>query len=387
MAAKGGLSQSMAISDQIKKLGEGIDILNKELQKQVLEKHEDLLLQANHATRLDNVLAIMNSHVQNLFANVERLKTQINGPYNALDNHTKVLGRLHLASHILRQVNRIQQLSKRLGMTNDPIAKATVLHELEQLANDPNLIDVDAVSAELRNIREQQQNIVKLANGSLNQGINNENIAQTSTALQIFSNLGSLDFTLNNYIDASLGEAKESLKASLDISNNNAAQPKTTKGPGRVTMTSSASQGFRSRIWLDLEKSFSEEIYLQCKHMKFLQLKLDEMHSHNLNQDFAASFWKKLSELITAEIESSPNAVKQMLEEEYPKLLRNFLTMITKISYDKFSFHRSTFEQCENAYLSNSLTRLIDPTQSMFSGENNAPTHEQIDSITQIITR
>lgn len=51
-------------------------------------------------------------------------------PYNALETHTKVLGRLHLASHILRQVNRIQQLSKRLSNTNDPVQKATILHEL-----------------------------------------------------------------------------------------------------------------------------------------------------------------------------------------------------------------------------------------------------------------
>lgn len=50
-------------------------------------------------------------------------------------------------------------------------------------------------------------------------------------------------------------------------------------------------------------------------------------------------------------------------------------------------FRRSIFDQCENAYLSNSLTKLLDPTQAMFGGEVVAPTHEQIDSITQIITR
>lgn len=55
---------------------------------------------------------------------------QITLPYNELEKHSKVLSNLHLASHILRQVNRLQQLSKRLALINDPVQKATILQEL-----------------------------------------------------------------------------------------------------------------------------------------------------------------------------------------------------------------------------------------------------------------
>lgn len=127
---------------------------------------------------------------------------QIVGPYQALEMHTTVLSRLHLASHILRQVNRIQQLSKRLSNMNDPVQKATILQELgidylmhifsisnflllEQLTSDSSLSDIDAVTTELRNIRTQQQKVVKLATSSLAQGISSENVAQTTTALQV----------------------------------------------------------------------------------------------------------------------------------------------------------------------------------------------------------
>lgn len=75
--ARSGLAKGLSISEQVKKLGEGIEILTKELQKCVLEKHEDLLLQASHATKLEDVLGAMNTHVQNLFANAERLKLQV----------------------------------------------------------------------------------------------------------------------------------------------------------------------------------------------------------------------------------------------------------------------------------------------------------------------
>lgn len=71
------LAQSLAFTEQIKKLGEGIELLNKELQKQVLENHHDLLRQANHANKLESVLNGMNVHIQNLFANAERLRVQV----------------------------------------------------------------------------------------------------------------------------------------------------------------------------------------------------------------------------------------------------------------------------------------------------------------------
>lgn len=135
---------------------------------------------------------------------------QIVVPYQALEMHTKVLSRLHLASHILRQVNRIQSLSKKLTNTSDPVQKATILQELgnnkklflsetvhktsyyilkililEQLTADSDLMDIDAVTNELRNIRSQQQKVVKLAMSSLTQGITSENLTQTTTALQV----------------------------------------------------------------------------------------------------------------------------------------------------------------------------------------------------------
>lgn len=71
------IETSLSIAEQVKKLGDGIELLSRELQKQVLENHDDLLRQASHATRLENVLETMNMHVQNLFANAERLKAQV----------------------------------------------------------------------------------------------------------------------------------------------------------------------------------------------------------------------------------------------------------------------------------------------------------------------
>ncbi|CAH0557010.1 unnamed protein product [Brassicogethes aeneus] len=378
--SKKPLAQTLTITEQVTKLGEGIELLSRELHKQVVDKHEDLLTQAKHSTKLEAVLNTMNMHVQNLFANAERLRNQIHVPYNALEQHTKVLGRLHLASHILRQVNRIQQLSKRLSNTNDPVQKATILRELEQLAIDPDLHDIDVVTTELRNIRMQQQKVAKLATGSLNQGIMNENVTQTTTALQIFINLGTIKTISDNFIDQCLNEFRECLKKAFEISPN--ASIKSKAAPGKVSLTSS--QGFRSRVLNELEKAFSEDVYQVCKQVKFLQITLNSMSGVNLN--VADEFWSKFGKIMQEEIKKSSTAIQQTLEGDYPKLLKWYYEMILKLNYDVFKFKHHILEKFENSYLSMSSTKLLDPAQSMFNNELNIPNHDQMDSLIRIIT-
>jgi hypothetical protein len=48
----------------------GIALLDKELQRQVLANHEDLLSQATWVEKLEGVLAVMQSHVQVISAHI-----------------------------------------------------------------------------------------------------------------------------------------------------------------------------------------------------------------------------------------------------------------------------------------------------------------------------
>lgn len=110
------------------------------------------------------------------------------------------------------------------------------------------------------------------------------------------------------------------------------------------------------------------------------------MHSYNLEENLATDYWARLGAIISEEIGDASSAVKQMLEEEYPKLLQCFHNMSQKLDYDKFTFNRSIFDKCENAYLSGSLSRLLEPTQSMFGADNASPSQDQIDSLTRVIS-
>ncbi|KAI4465399.1 conserved oligomeric golgi complex component 5 [Holotrichia oblita] len=355
-AAKNTLQSSMSIAEQVTKLGEGIDRLTKELNKHILLKHGDLLRQANHATQLQEVLNTMNAHVQNLFANAERLKMQIHRPYHSLEQHTRILGRLHLASHILRQVNRIQQLNRRLSNTNDYIQKASILQELEQIAADTELSDIDALAMELRNIREQRQQVYKVATNALNKGTTSENIAQTTNALQIFHNMGMLTTSLESAVNIALSECRESLKTSFDLTGNlNMGTAINKVGPGKATL--STSQGFRQECGQIWKKRFQKKFIL------------------NVN-----------GKCIEEEIRNASPAVQQLLEEDYPQLLKCYCEMTKKLNFNTYSLNRNIFEKCENAYLSNSLNRILEPTQAMFNKEGVAPSHDEIDSLIRTIT-
>lgn len=54
--------------------------------------------------------------------------------------------------------------------------------------------------------------------------------------------------------------------------------------------------------------------------------------------------------------------------------------------YTFFYYSRNVLQPFENAYLSRSVSRLLDPVHNMFSGEG-LPTHDEIDGLIRTITK
>lgn len=72
--------------------------------------------------------------------------------------------------------------------------------------------------------------------------------------------------------------------------------------------------------------------------IKCLQQTLNELHIQNIDKNLASQFWNKLGVVIQEEIKQSSPAVGQMLEEDYPKLLKNYYEMTKKLNYDQFKY-------------------------------------------------
>lgn len=53
--------------------------------------------------------------------------------------------------------------------------------------------------------------------------------------------------------------------------------------------------------------------------------------------DVTTDFWQKLSVNMSEDIQNAPSAMQQILEEEYPKLLKSYCDMIRKLNYEKFN--------------------------------------------------
>ena len=121
-----------------------------------------------------------------------------------------------------------------------------------------------------------------------------------------------------------------------------------------------------------------------------------------------AQSWSKLTKLLKDVLVSSAvksNFIKQAFEGEYPKLLRLYLDLWSKLRLSALQANttglvmdeslvikdpflneelsqelRGSLEQFEHAYLARSLSRLFDPVNLMFSGKG-IPSQEEVGSI------
>ncbi|XP_066994228.1 conserved oligomeric Golgi complex subunit 5 [Anabrus simplex] len=432
--------QGFSVAEQLKKLAEGISLLDKELQRQVLENHEDLLSQATWIEKLEGVLSVMQSHVQCLLSAVERLRTKIIEPFNKVEMQTMMLSNLHATSDLLRRVTRIQHLSKRLNAlmqagpagTIDIIKAAQSLSELSQITEDVDLSGLEVVEEELRTIRLHRNDVEKQTRLMLNQGLQSQNQTQVTTAVQVFSNLGSLSTTVSQVMEGAKQRVTRSIKEALDVQTlthvATADASKTRGAPGRAAMPSPGNASmFRSRLWSALEHLFDSSIYTECSQIELLQRVLLKkvrdlsLVSHIQNaayidllpkdqQELTSNFWLEVSTQLSRQlIQASQSAsfLKQTLEGEYPKFLRLYLDLCKRLqavgrSSDQgeiilqdaepqagktavFELNRDVVVAFENAYLSRSVSRLLDPVNLMFSGEV-VPSHEEVDSLIRTIT-
>lgn len=197
--------------------------------------------------------------------------------------------------------------------------------------------------------------------------------------------MGTLQEITTNLVDQNLSECRDNLKFAFEINAQVTNPSLKGKTPGKLTLSSS--QGFRQKIWTELERVFTEDIYQTCKHIKFLQITLNELNITQ-NLDVAHTFWHRFGTILQDEVKKSSPAIQQMLEEDYPNILKYFHEMIHKLKYETFDFDRKVLQKYENSYLSSSLTHLLDPTQAMFNNleTHHIPTHDQIDSLIRIIT-
>lgn len=65
---------------------------------------------------------------------------------------------------------------------------------------------------------------------------------------------------------------------------------------------------------------------------------MSELNFQNTDNAVAIKFWDGFGELFQEEIRISSSAIQQMLEEDYPKLLKLYCELIGKLKYEEFKY-------------------------------------------------
>lgn len=330
---------SISFSQQIKKLSEGVELLSNELQTQVRQQHGALLSQASHAGKLTAALEVVNGHMIRLEAGAERLKAQINTPYALLESQTRVLARLHEASHLLRQAGQFLHLFRKLqASAKGPIVQATILYELEPLLEDEQLARVEFVREEINKAKTARQRLNNLANRDLASGLKGgkfENKDKVINALQIFSNLHTLSKCVDSLLDSFISDIRHSVKecfAGTDVSSLSSKKPTHSSNEKFLTAqkaAQSSAQNFRSKLWAAIDWLFDEEIAGYCSQIIMLESCLTQVSQPASdvllfslqNNDVVKRFWTSLEDLLRTSFSNCAIHVSQHLKQDLPKLL------------------------------------------------------------------
>nr|CAB3232560.1 conserved oligomeric Golgi complex subunit 5 [Phallusia mammillata] len=433
--------QSAAISQRLAQLVDGISMLDKELQSQIASRHEDLLAQATGIESLEGVLTMMQSRISSLQSAVDRIRSKVGEPFQKISARTIQLGRLQVTCDLLRRIIRIQRLSKRLhsqlqGGIREITKAAQSLSELDYLSQGIDLSGIEVIENDRLFILRAKDDVKAQASKLLDQGIASLNQTHTATALQVYFNLGSLRTPVDDVVMTSRAAVKRSIRMALDtnVISQTSNPTQVPKGPGKAggIPTPGNSAMFRVGLWNNMETLIDQitSVCNQMVHLHKVLLKKRDPITHTLFIDeltksegdfcFVKSFWEYLTMTLDEELSRSSRAsnfVKQAFEGEFPKLLRLYNDLWSKVESNKtiiqgqiesspktFSASpisrpptdedynaeaalKSTLKTFENAYLQRSLSRLFDPINLVFpSGGRSPPSKEELDAIVKTIS-
>lgn len=383
-----GAASLPSIADQIKHLTAGLDRVTGELQSQVRQQHGALLSQASHAGKLSVALDAVCGHMERLQAGADRLRAHIHQPFDACQQQTRVLARLHDASHLLRQAGRFLQLARQLQTAQaqrDAAAQARLLHELEPLTSDAALAAVELIRDERAQVLLARQRMNTKTGADLVQALRAGNEPLVVRSLQIVGHLQTLDASVVGLLAAFEADIRQAIQecfagtavaaasdGSSRLSGASAAAAATStaevpapvkRGPGK-TPTLVTSQHFRSKLWSSITWLFDDEIHGYCAQVVLLQHCLQQVSGGSSGVadtgDVEQRFWLALEQLLTRSFDECAIHVRQCLQQDLPKLLAAARSLQARFG-TKFAFGADVFRPLEAGYLEQCAVHLKAP--------------------------
>lgn len=380
------IGENISVTDQVSKLAQGIEKLSKSLEKQVLAKHNDLLTQASHISDLESTLGSVQSQVQTLLRGAEKLQERVHTPYYALENQTLMLERVQSTCNLLRHTSKILALWNKLTSIKDnPAKEAIILFELNELISDYDFEGIDLLDEVLNEVEQRRKDLLSNSTNLLQSSLLNGDKVKLLQCFKVFHNLQCTDEQIKNTVDSILADLKKEITTALNVQMVSIEVKKSSSGriaPGKANIMNA--QDFKIKLWDNIEKLFKIDIYNSCTKVIMLQNVINELHAIGNFRNIAKNFWFDLSLIFSSELEKSPSNVSQSIEIDYPKLLKCFNDLLSRLKCKDLEMNRTSLTKWENAFLSKSLGKLLEPVRSMWH-LSQVPSMDQIDTAIRTI--
>lgn len=380
------ISENISVTDQVNKLAKGIDKLNKSLEQQVLLKHNDLLTQASHITDLETSLASVQSQVQSLLHGAEKLQERVHTPYESLENQTLMLERVQTTCNLLRHSSKILSLWNKLVLIKDnPAKEAAILFELNELISDYDFEGINILKDVLKEVKERKSALLESSTSLLQSSLLTGDKVKLLQCFKVFHNLQCTNEQIQNTAQTILEDLRKEINTALNVQLVSIEVKKSSSGrvaPGKANIMNI--QDLKVKLWDNIDKLFKVHMYNGCLKVMMLQNVVNELHAIGNFRNITKNFWSDLCTIFSKELERSNSTVNQSVEIDYPKLLRNFNDLLSRLKCKDLELKRSCLKKWENSFLSNSLGKLLEPVRSMWH-LNQVPNTDQIDNAVRVI--
>ncbi|OQR77807.1 conserved oligomeric Golgi complex subunit 5-like [Tropilaelaps mercedesae] len=423
--------ENLAITDHLAKIAAGISLVEREIRHEVGDKYEELLSHAIDIEGLEKSLQDTFSSVKALKVIGERVQSRMAECYEKVEQHTLMLARLHDTCELARSVARLAGVCRQLRQNNakqtkDMMKSSQLISEVYYLLANvgESIHSINAVRSHLTFVSVFRVDLIRQCQTLLESSLESQNAAQMTIALQSFHNMGILSQQLETLLATYMERLTKATKEALDTyrlsqSSEQAGSGGSRSLPGRANLGGGAA--FRGNLWAAIEMLLGAvgSQLIQVAGLEATMAKRKDTNSHNTfaqivqqqrkqhqqnsgssnnkidqqssdNDDsvksvsscgLVESLWSELSAMLSRELIAAATQstfVRQAFEGEYPKLIKIFTTKLESVDLSRLNF-----ESLETAYVSRSLSRLLDCANLCLT--NTPPLHDDVVAVVNVI--
>ncbi|KAJ1343648.1 hypothetical protein BSLG_001796 [Batrachochytrium salamandrivorans] len=401
--------------------------------QEVLRHYDSLLDQINELNSMDSTMTMVKQKYHTVQSSFSRIKTRLVGQHTQVRQCITQIEHAQALNETLRQIDEFLRLMTRLEseMAAGPsgyIKTAVHIYDIECIIAESDISGIQVVEADLSNVSSYKATIDQYSELMLSDGLTEQNQTKVAQGLQIFSNMHIMPIKVKDILERFTTSVLQTVQKTFDVVSLNAEmkeiQQRTSSSGGvrrindpPIAASSSNVAVWANILWTRTEKltdviyAHALKLYLLDKVLKrkwdpVTRVSFQEGVTQLIGGDLPSIFWTTFSQILDRELKISTKGSQfllQVLQAGYPRLLRVFHDLFTRISLvsgntfnetDKSPESQTvlkTLASFESAYISRSLARLLDVVNSVFPdkpapGQRPSASREDVDKIVRIIS-